>query len=172
MQQTIQKTGRFVWLEILFNAIRAFLLVLAFSAASAMANGLDGRWIIAGEKPGEIVSIVRLEPTGSGADALFRGFIEMLTVKPGENPNPKCNKCSGANKDAPIKGMEFITGLKRAAPSANGEIAFEDGKVIDPESGKSYRCKMVLATDGQSVKVTYYLGFLSQSEVWTRTKPL
>ncbi len=172
MPQTIEQTGRFVWPEIAFKVSRALLLMLALNAATAMANGLDGRWIIAGEKPGEILSIVRLEPAGSGADALFRGFIEMLTVKPGEDPNPKCNKCSGANKDASIKGMEFMSGLKRAAPSAKGEITFEDGKVIDPESGKSYRCKMVLAADGQSVKVTYYLGFLSQSEVWTRTKPL
>lgn len=172
MSLTPQHILCFSWPMRVSSAMRATLLMLTLSAASAMANGLDGRWIIAGEEPGEIFSIVRLEPTDSGADALFRGFIEMLTVKPGEYPNPKCNKCSGANKDAPIKGMEIISGLKRAAPSAKGEVVFEDGKVLDPKSGKSFRCKMVLAADGQSVKVTFYLGFLSKSEVWARAKPI
>lgn len=158
--------------SVAYKLCTALVLMLGLNAASAQATGLDGRWNMPGEKPGEISAIIRLEPSGSGADPLYRGILEMISVAPGEEPNPKCDKCTGTNKGQPLKGLEVLTGLKRAATSGKGEVMYQDGKVLDPESGKTYRCKLVLSADGKSLSVTYYLGLLSHTEVWTRATNL
>jgi Uncharacterized protein conserved in bacteria (DUF2147) len=144
-------------------------------ALPASAGTLDGRWQIPGEKPGEVSAVVRLEPAapaGQGAEPLYRGVVEKLILAPGDDPEPKCNKCAGAKKDQPVKGLEVLWGLRRGAQAKSGAVTYQDGTALDPGEGGTYRCKMVLSADGKSLTVTYYVGvaFLGQTEVWTRAE--
>jgi uncharacterized protein (DUF2147 family) len=61
--------------------------------------------------------------------------------------------------------MKILSGLQR-----KDEHLFEGGQILDPEEGKAYRCRMRLAPDGRTVKVTGYIGIslLGRSEQWTR----
>lgn len=62
-----------------------------------------------------------------------------------------------------LVGLELMTGF-----SFNGE-EWIDGKTYDPESGKTYKCKMSIAEDG-SLYVRGYIGvsLLGRTTVWQR----
>jgi uncharacterized protein (DUF2147 family) len=55
-------------------------------------------------------------------------------------------------------------------PSGEG---WEGGSVLDPKNGKTYRCKLTLSPDGQSLTVRGYLGIslLGRSQTWKRVPP-
>ena len=73
------------------------------------------------------------------------------------NPNP-------ALRDRPIAGIQFMSGFTYA-----GNNHWVDGKIYDPETGKSYKCKMTLLSNHQ-LEVRGYIGFslIGRTVVWTR----
>lgn len=71
-------------------------------------------------------------------------------TKPGKdvkNPNPKL-------RQREVIGMEFLTDFEYN-PKAN---EYQNGKIYDPRSGKTYDCKMWFGKDG-NLRVRGYLGF-------------
>ncbi len=71
-------------------------------------------------------------------------------TKPGKdvkNPNP-------ALRQREVIGMEFLTNFE-FNPNQN---EYQQGKIYDPRSGKTYDCKMWLGKDG-NLRVRGYLGF-------------
>jgi len=66
------------------------------------------------------------------------------------------------NRD--VLGMEFMTGFKY------DEGDYTNGRIYDPQSGKTYDCKMSL--NGDNLKVRGYVGFsmFGRTEVFTRVK--
>lgn len=73
------------------------------------------------------------------------------------NPDP-------GNQGRPICGLPMVWGL---ALMSDG--TFDDGKIYDPKTGKTYSVALQLA-DTDKLKVTGYLGvkMLGKSFVWTR----
>ena len=62
----------------------------------------------------------------------------------------------------PIIGLPLVTRFRYA-----GDSVWEGGKIYDPESGSTYRCKLTLMPDG-TLKVRGYLGIFWRTEVWKR----
>lgn len=77
-----------------------------------------------------------------------------------ENPDPKL-------RERPIIGLEIVTDFEYA-----GRGKYEDGKIYDPESGSTYKCKATL-TDADTLKVRGYIGvaLLGRTTVWKRVDP-
>lgn len=77
-----------------------------------------------------------------------------------ENPEPGLRTRS-------IIGLPLLSGFSYA-----GDGVWTDGEIYDPESGKTYRCKMTLMTDG-SLKVRGYVGIslFGRTTIWTRLVP-
>ena len=73
------------------------------------------------------------------------------------NPDP-------ALRDRPLLGLTIMTGFR-----FQGDGTWTDGRIYDPNNGKTYRCKMKLATDG-TLKVRGYVGisWFGRTETWTR----
>ena len=92
------------------------------------------------------------------------GRIDSLFSKPGEDPNRVCVKCEGKNKNKPVKGLTIIWNLKQDGDEWSG------GQILDPKSGKVYRCKLKLADDGNKLIVRGFLGIslLGRSQEWIR----
>ena len=77
-----------------------------------------------------------------------------------------CDKCKGDKKDKPVIGLEILWGMKK-----NKENEWKGGKILDPENGKEYKCKLKLA-ESDILEVRGYLGFslLGRTQKWFRYK--
>lgn len=74
-----------------------------------------------------------------------------------------CEKCTGDQKDQPVLGMQILTDMKKSGKTWSG------GKILDPESGSLYTCKIWL--DGENtLKVRGYIAFLYRTQTWNRIK--
>jgi len=140
----------------------ACFLVLALSASIAKAQPANpvGLWKTIDDTSGEPKALVRIALDGG----VLTGTIEKLFRKPGEDPNPKCDKCEGARKDQPITGMQILSGLKPDGDEWAG------GEILDPNNGKVYRAKARLADDGKKLEVRGFIGIslLGRTQVWQR----
>jgi len=76
-----------------------------------------------------------------------------------------CEKCKGKKKNQPIIGMQIIEGLEKKGDS------YEGGTILDPESGKVYKCYLELVEDDK-LKVRGFIGFslLGRTQYWKRKK--
>ena len=142
---------------------RQLMFAVLFCCASVAAIAADtpvGVWRTIDDKTGKEKSLVRItEVRGE-----LRGTIERLFREPGEDPNPNCDKCPGEKKGKPVIGMTILTGLKRSGDGYAG------GEILDPASGKTYRCKMWTSDGGKKLNVRGFIGvsLLGRTQVWVR----
>ncbi|MGB1017631.1 MAG: DUF2147 domain-containing protein [Chitinophagales bacterium] len=99
----------------------------------------------------------------------FFGQIVWLKEPLDENtgkPKTDLNNPNDANHQDAIIGLKV---LKNFEYKGNG--VWENGKIYDPENGKTYSCKMTLK-DNNQLDVRGYIGFslLGRTENWTRAK--
>jgi uncharacterized protein (DUF2147 family) len=85
---------------------------------------------------------------------VFGKIVKLLQDPPGL----LCDQCTGAKKDKPVLGMEIITEL-----SKNGS-AYSGGKILDPDNGKTYNCK--IWREGDTLKVRGYVAFFFRTQTW------
>jgi len=139
--------------------------VLAIVAGSACAadTGVLGRWRTFSDKTGKPESIVRL----IDVDGEVRGTIETIFPAPNENPDPTCDKCPDEFKGKPVRGLTFLWGFKRDGSGLGA------GKILDPEEGSVYNCRLEVADGGKTLKVRGYVGvpLFGRTQSWQRVEP-
>ncbi len=139
----------------------AVLVVLSLSQfAFAQQDPIIGKWKTIDDETHEPKSIVEIYMK----DGKFYGRIDSLFRKPGEDPNPICDKCpdDDPRKNQPIKGMVIIKDMVKDGDEYVG------GTILDPKKGKIYRCKLWIE-DG-NLKVRGYIAFLYRTQTWYRVK--
>jgi uncharacterized protein (DUF2147 family) len=141
---------------------RFFLIALAISALHAWADDTSpvGLWKSIDDNTGKAKSLIRI----SESDGQLKGTVEKLFRAPGEEQNPKCDKCSDARKDQPIIGMTILSGLKK-----NGN-EYSGGEILDPANGKLYKSKLSVVDNGKKLQVRGYIGapLFGRTQVWMR----
>ena len=97
-------------------------------------------------------------------NGVFVGRLSHLYLGPDDDPNPICTECPGDRLNQPLLGLVFIEEMKQTG------LDYEDGKILDPESGKIYSANMHLSPDGTKLNVRGYLGLsiFGRSQTWTR----
>lgn len=77
-----------------------------------------------------------------------------------------CEKCKGDKKNQPVVGMEILWQMKK-----DKENEWKGGKILDPENGKEYKCKIKLA-EPDVLEVRGFIGFslLGRTQKWLRYK--
>jgi uncharacterized protein (DUF2147 family) len=134
------------------------LPLLAFSM-SAMAADATGRWKTIDDKTGKVKSIVEISKAANGT---YSGkVVEVLYSERG--PNPVCDKCSGSNKNKPVKGMTILWNLK-----ADGANEWSGGTILDPANGKTYKSKAELQAGGNKLDVSGCIAFICRAQTWVR----
>jgi hypothetical protein len=142
----------------LMTALIAALWVNALCAQTAQPSPV-GRWTVFDDdtgKPDAIIEIERQE------DALY-GWIDRVLGEPADANPPRCTRCEGELKNAPLIGLKFIQAMKPEGDAWRGRI-------LDPKSGKVYNATMSLAEQGRKLEVRGYIGLplFGRSQTWER----
>lgn len=138
------------------------MLIALLAAAPAFAQESPvGTWKTVDDKSGKVRSLVKI----SEVNGELRGKIEKFFPGPDEKPNAICEKCEGAQKDAPILGFTLIQGFKKGP---DGQ--WQDGEITDPENGKTYRSRLTPIEGGKKLEVRGYIGspIFGRSQIWVR----
>lgn len=137
----------------------SILLVFLVSVFSLNAQSVIGKWKTFDDATGDAKSIVEItEKDGK----IYGKVIEILNS---EKKNAKCNNCPDSDKDKPVLGLYVIKGLSKDGKE------YSNGKILDPSSGKLYKCTVSL--DGNDkLKVRGYVGIsaFGRNQIWTRVK--
>ena len=139
------------------------LLALPLMAVSAVAmaqNTPVGSWTTIDDETGKPKSVVEIYEARDGSLA---GRVDEI-LQSDRGPDPVCDKCSGANKDKPVKGMVILWGIKQKGNT------WEGGKILDPASGKVYSVKVTPTEGGSKLEVRGFMGFslLGRTQTWVR----
>jgi uncharacterized protein (DUF2147 family) len=138
-----------------------FFLFIFIGSITAM-NGqgtVMGTWKTVDDKTGEPKSYVEIyEEEGK----LYGKITRLLSAE----QDAVCDACKGRNKDKPIRGMMIIEDME-----AEGDV-FKGGKILDPETGNTYKCRIWLSeedTDVLKVRGIHWTG-LYRTQTWNRVK--
>ena len=107
------------------SSIAAFALALSSSLAWA-ADSPVGYWKTIDDDSGHPKSVVQLWQNDAG---LVYGKIVKLYREPGEEADPLCDKCEGADHNKRTIGMTILKGLKDDGDAWSG------GTIMDPGNG-------------------------------------
>ncbi|HZF98218.1 MAG TPA: DUF2147 domain-containing protein [Pseudoxanthomonas sp.] len=132
------------------------LLALSMSATAADATG---RWKTIDDETGRVKSIVEITAAPNGS--LTGKVVDIVNSNRGTNPI--CDRCSGSNKDKPIKGMTILWNLK-----AEGSGQWAGGTILDPANGKTYKSKAKLHPGGGKLDVSGCIAFICRAQTWIR----
>ncbi|MGC7402552.1 DUF2147 domain-containing protein [Pandoraea pneumonica] len=140
------------------------LVAVALLGGATMAMAADeatpaGVWKTIDDNTGKPKALVTItEKDGE--------YIGTITKGLGENDDPEriCTACTDARKGQKMLGLQIINGIRK-----DGE-GFDGGKILDPENGKEYRCKMTLLDGGKKMEVRGYIGIslLGRTQTWIR----
>jgi uncharacterized protein (DUF2147 family) len=128
------------------------------AADSAPAVSPVGLWQTISDVDGKPKAYVRIrEQQGE-----LSGTIEEI-IDPAKR-DKRCEKCDGPRHDQPVLGMTILTGLRREGDHYDG------GKILDPDNGNVYTCKVTVSADGQHLVLRGYIGFslFGRSQTWNR----
>lgn len=101
----------------------------------------------------------------SEAGGVLTGHVERL-LRPGADPKELCTRCTDDRKDQPMVGLEIIRGAKKV----EGKGMWEDGRILDPESGATYALRLTPVDGGQKLDVRGSIGPFGRTQTWTRIK--
>ena len=129
-----------------------YLLFILVGAQAVFAQSPVGFWQTIDDNTNEPRSIVEIyEKAGK-----VEGRIVKL-INP-EEPNPVCDKCEDERNGQPIEGMVIIEDLSQDGDEWAG------GHILDPENGKSYRCR-IWVEEG-TLRVRGYLAIFRRTQTW------
>ena len=135
------------------------LVVFSISAEAQMSP--VGNWHTVDEKTGEVKSEIRVTDSGGTVS----GTIAKLLRKDVKQ-DQVCEKCTHDRKDKPLIGMQIIRGAKKA----EGKDVWEDGKILDPENGKTYGLRLTPIEGGKKLEVRGSIGPFGRTQTWVRTQ--
>lgn len=115
-----------------------------------------GCWNMVDDESGRIKNVIKFYKKG---DEYF-GRIVKTNPKPGNDPNPICEKCEGERKGKPVVGMDVITDMEYNERSGK----FVGGEILNPTTGNEYTCKVWLGPDGK-LRVRGYKFFFHKTYV-------
>jgi uncharacterized protein (DUF2147 family) len=134
------------------------ILVVSLLSFSVHAQSVIGKWENTNKK-GNVNSIIKIYEKG---DEIY-GKVDRIMKE--EDRDRVCSNCKGDLKNEPIEGLELMKGLKKQGDE------YVDGTIIDPKSGKKYRCKIWLDEEDPDVlKVRGYISFFYRTKEWRRAE--
>jgi uncharacterized protein (DUF2147 family) len=120
-----------------------------------------GTWHSIDDKSQEIKSEIVIADNG----AVLTGRIAKLLRKDVKQ-DAVCDLCTDDRKDKPILGMEIIRGAKKQ----DGKEVWEQGKILDPENGKTYTLRLTPIEAGKKLDVRGSVFGIGRTQTWVRVQ--
>jgi uncharacterized protein (DUF2147 family) len=143
------------------TSIKIIGLCMYLCSTLALAATPAGLWKSIDDKSGKPRSLIRIsEQNGAYSAVIEKGLLATDTG------DAVCDKCTDERKGQKIIGMTIVKGLKEK------EGLYEGGEILDPENGKTYKCKMKLDDSGNKLEVRGFIGIslFGRSQIWTRVE--
>lgn len=143
--------------------MKKIVLALGLMSLAALANAADPlngtTWKTIDDKTKQPKAIVKFTEQKNGT--LSASIHSVLT--PGEEN--ACKKCEGPYHNKSLKGLRIVTGLKNV-----GGTSYENGSILDPQSGKTYKLKGQIADGGKKLELRGFIGVaaLGRNQTWIR----
>ena len=134
-----------------------YALFLVGFTLTANAQTIFGKWQSKNEDTGKVESVIEVyEKDG-------KAFAKIVEIMNPDRKNAVCDLCKGKKKNQPIMGMDILSGLKKDGKEWSG------GKIVDPKSGKEYKCYIELES-ADKLKIRGYIGFalIGRTAYWYR----
>lgn len=141
------------------NLLLSFLVLMLFAVTGFAQSSPFGIWKSVDDESGEAKSYIELYE----AEGLMYGKIKKLLQA---EQDATCDACKGNKKGKPLLGMEVVTALTK-----NGK-EWEGGKIMDPETGKTYKCKIWVDEsnpDRLNVRGIHWTG-IYRTQQWVKVK--
>ena len=136
-------------------------VLLALCGASWAQLTPVGTWRSVDDKTGEAKSEIQITENAG----VLEGRVTKLLRKDAD-PNAVCTECPDALKGKPMVGLPIITGAKQDGDKA----VWVGGKILDPESGKSYTLRLTPIDSGKQLEVRGSIGPFGRTQTWVRVQ--
>ncbi len=141
------------------NLFWSILFIFCLGSISLLpAQSLLGTWRTVDDATQKDKSVVKIYKAKNGK--IYGKIEKILDLRKGENP--LCETCPGDRQNKPLVGMLII----RDMIEKNNQL--KGGKILDPENGKEYSCKIWL--EGKNLKVRGYWGPFYRTQTWLPAK--
>ena len=136
------------------NILLTITVILTFVFVGN-AQSIFGKWKTIDDETGNEKSIVEIYEVDGKA------YAKILQLLEKGKEDKLCDECKGDKKGKPVKGMVIINGLTKDGDEWN------DAKILDPKTGKVYKCYITLDGDNK-LKVRGYIGFalIGRTQYW------
>lgn len=123
-------------------------------------NSPVGLWKTVDDATGKVKSVVSIWVENNK----LYGRVQKLVDPDPKDPNPTCDPCTGDQKGKRVIGLRILWDLQKDGDGWSG------GSILDPESGKIYKCLLSLEDGGKKLKVRGYIGLslLGRTQYWLR----
>ena len=134
------------------------LLPALFLAAFLHAQSIPGTWQTTDDETGEAKGHMQLyEQNGK----LYGKVVRLLKSA----PDKRCDKCPGERKNQPVLNMVVLENMELK------DGYYQAGRILDPEKGKWYNCKVWLQEgDPNTLVVRGSVGPFYRTQYWKRVK--
>lgn len=135
-----------------------FALAVGLATVPMIASAQQspvGKWKTMDDETGKAMTVVEVYEAKNGT--LAAKIVENIAAP------PTCSKCSGANKNKPILGLNVLWNLK------NKGGQWGDGNGFKPSTGDNFRAKSVKVIDGgRKLEVTGCKAIFCKTATWVR----
>lgn len=134
------------------------LFALLLGAYTLTAQSITGVWKTIDDENGQAKSHVQLYEQGG---KMYGKVVKILTNR----PDRICEKCPGDRHNQPVMNMVI---LENMVPK---DGFYQSGRILDPEKGKWYNCKMWLKDGDPNVLVVRgFVGPFYRTQYWYRVQ--
>lgn len=145
------------------------IIIFCFAFHSSLfADAISpvGYWRTIDDVTGKPKAIVKVSLNKNNE---LEGRILSVFPEPGKKQQTICTLCAGDKKNQPIVGLVFMEQLIQSHGDPNH---WEKGAILDPKTGKVYRCQLDLSADNNKMKVRGFIGFalLGRTQNWERVE--
>ena len=141
------------------KTIVGFILLLLSTQFHGQSLGVIGKWNTIDDVTGKVVSVVEIFEHNN---KIYGKVNEIFNPK---SRNRVCENCTGDDKNKAILGLTVIKGLVKEGNE------YCNGKILDPKSGKLYKCYITLE-EPDKLKVRGYIGIslFGRTQYWERLR--